>query len=246
MEIKTKGLIIREQIVSEGDSLVTILTKFNGVIKAFVKGAKNIRNKNFSSVQLFCYSEFSIYKGRNKYIINESSLIDSFFRLRRDIEKLALTQYFCEIIFNLVQEGVNSEEILRFTLNSFHRIANTKLNISVTKSIFEFRIISMSGYMPNLISCYRCVSIRGKEIFFSCKEGGIVCSECLVGGDKELIKINFSVLSALRHIVYSDFNKIFSFELGKENQQLLSFITEKYLLNFIEKDLKTLKFYKSL
>ena len=44
MKFRTEGLIIKEQNIGEQDKLVFALTKSNGVIRAFVKGAKNIKN----------------------------------------------------------------------------------------------------------------------------------------------------------------------------------------------------------
>ena len=43
MKFRTEGLIIKEQNIGEQDKLVFALTKSNGVIRAFVKGAKNIK-----------------------------------------------------------------------------------------------------------------------------------------------------------------------------------------------------------
>lgn len=40
MKFRTEGLIIKEQNIGEQDKLVFALTKSNGVIRAFVKGAK--------------------------------------------------------------------------------------------------------------------------------------------------------------------------------------------------------------
>ena len=45
MKFWTDGLIIKEQNIGEQDKLVHALTKSNGVIKAFVRGAKNIKNQ---------------------------------------------------------------------------------------------------------------------------------------------------------------------------------------------------------
>lgn len=45
MKFRTEGLIIKEQNIGEQDKLVFALTKSNGVIRAFVKGAKNIKKR---------------------------------------------------------------------------------------------------------------------------------------------------------------------------------------------------------
>ena len=86
MQVSTNGIIILEKDISENDKLVTILTKDWGIIRAFAKGAKKLKNKNFSALSLFSYSDLVLYKGRDKYIINDAYLKKSFFELRKNIE----------------------------------------------------------------------------------------------------------------------------------------------------------------
>lgn len=244
MVVNTDGLIIMEKSVSDSDRLVTILTRKFGVIRAFVRGAKNIKNKNFSATQLFCYSDFSIYKGRDKYIINEAVLKESFWNLRCSIEKLSLAQYFCELILNLVGEENNVEDTLRLTLNSLYYLSAGEMSDILIKSVFEMRILSMSGYMPNLISCVRCE--KTNDPFFVPISNGIMCKDCYEKASLFGFKLSESVLYALRYTVYSQFNKMFAFELKGQSEKELANITESYLVRCVDKKLKTLDFYKQL
>lgn len=247
MQVSTDGLIIMEKSISESDKLVTILTRKFGIIRAFAKGVKNVKNKNFSSVQLFCYSDFIIFKGRSKYIINESNCKKSFWNLRCDIEKLALAQYFCDLILNLVaEEQRDTEDILRLILNALHYLAENKISNNLLKSVFEMRILALSGYMPNLVSCSCCEESENKNFYFVPEINGIVCDDCAKNYSFAKFKLTSSVLYALRYTVYSEFNKMFAFELKQQSQAELSAITEAYLLRCVEKNLKTLDFYKQL
>ena len=45
MQISTEGLILREQNIGESDRLVTVLTREEGRLRAFVRGAKNIKTR---------------------------------------------------------------------------------------------------------------------------------------------------------------------------------------------------------
>ena len=69
-EVTMTGIVIKQQVISERDKLLTILTKENGIVYAFAGGAKMMRSRLFSASQLFAYCRFIIYKGRDKYIIN--------------------------------------------------------------------------------------------------------------------------------------------------------------------------------
>ena len=45
MRRTTKGLVIREQTIGESDRLVTLLTADFGLVKAFVRRAKQIKSR---------------------------------------------------------------------------------------------------------------------------------------------------------------------------------------------------------
>jgi DNA repair protein RecO (recombination protein O) len=50
----------------------------------------------------------------------------------------------------------------------------------------------------------------------------------------------------MRHIVYSDFNKLYSFSIPPESAKRLSKITEKYLTEQVDFNFKTLDFLNSV
>ena len=45
MRTNTDGLILKEQNIGEKDKLVTVLTRHNGLVRAFVRGAKSYKNR---------------------------------------------------------------------------------------------------------------------------------------------------------------------------------------------------------
>ena len=89
MTTSTRGLVIREQTIGESDRLVTLLTADYGLIRAFVRGAKQVKNRLASSTSLFAYSDFQLYRGRDTFVVDNASPVEVFFDLRKDIERLA-------------------------------------------------------------------------------------------------------------------------------------------------------------
>ena len=83
MRTNTDGLILKEQNIGEKDKLVTVLTRHNGLVRAFVRGAKSVKNRKNSSTGMFCYSKISLYKNKETYIIDEAEPIELFFELRK-------------------------------------------------------------------------------------------------------------------------------------------------------------------
>ena len=243
MQLTTKGLIIKEQTTGESDRLVTLLTADFGLIKAFVRRAKNLKNQNVSSTSLFVYGDFVLYKGKDAYVIDSASPIEVFFDLRRDIETLALAQYFAQLTYYLGAEEHPAPETLRLVLNALHLLCKGKTNVKKLKAVVEMRMLCLGGYMPNILACYRCGKYESDLMFFDVQEGCIYCDECL---RNNAIPAPSSVIAAIRFICLSEISKVFNFKLGEENLEILSDICEKYMLSRIDGKLSTLDFYKTL
>lgn len=243
MRLSTKGLIVKENNFSD-DRLVVALTPDKGLIKAFVRGARRLKNRNASSTGLLCYSDLTFFKYKDTYTLDEASAIEVFFELRSDIEKLALAQYFCELSLTLAPEEAEAEEFLRVVLNALSFLSNGKRDSRFIKAVTELRLLSISGYMPDIIACAGCSEYEQDEMFFDTVSAKIYCKNCKP--EIPLISINRGVLFAMRHIVYSNLNKLFMFTLGEQSLKKLASVTEKYLLAQTERSYNTLDFYNSL
>ena len=240
----TEALVIKEMNVGESDRLVTLFTRDLGIIKAFASGAKNIKSKKGAATALLTYSSFTILEKIGTYRIYEATPIAQFFTLGSDIETLTLSQYFCELALEFAEEGKPTPELLRLILNSLHFLTKEKRYAPLVKAITELRCAVISGYSPNLIACENCGEFETDVMHFNVEEGFILCDSC-----KEMaqgIPITKTELSAMRHIVYSEFSKLYSFEIPESNADRLSKITEKYITVQTDYRFSALEFYRTI
>ncbi len=246
--ITTLGVVIRERSVGDNDKFIDILTAEHGILEACVKGAKKINGKNSSATQLFAYSNFCLSDGKKGYIVNSTEIKKSFYDLRLDIVNLSLASYFSEVIKYCVLTGENSVNILRLFLNCLHFLCENNKNPIILKSIFELRLLCENGFMPHIVACEKCAKFEDEFIYFDIKEGNFYCSDCynLTLENVNAVKVKKSVLQGLRHITFSEFDKLFNFTLNEENINILNEITEKYLLTHLHRKFKTLDFLKQL
>ena len=242
MHMNTEGLIIRENSTGENDRVVTILTRDYGVLRAFARGAKKTKSSMQSGTQLLCYSRLSLFKGSDAYIVDSAEPLEVFFKLRENIERLALAQYFCELAGELSPEYEGAQEQLRLVLNALHFLASGKKPQPLLKAVVELRLMSLAGYMPNLVGCDGCGKFEDKVMFFDPLEGSISCPGCSRAG----IELGMGVLTAMRFICYSPDSKLFSFGLPEKSLSKLSSVTEEYLRSRVQRRFKTLDFYNTL
>ncbi len=240
----TEGLVIKVMNVGESDRLVTLFTRENGIIRAFASGAKNIKSKKAAATAMLTYSSFTILKKKDSYRIYEAVPIATFFSLDLDLETISLAQYFCELAYCFGEENSPNEELLRLILNSLNFVTKKQKNSTLIKAVTELRIASICGYSPNLVACSECGCFEANTMFFDLSEGSITCEEC--NDSKKGIAINKTILSAMRHIIYSDFAKLYSFTIPEESAKTLSEITEQYITLQSDYRFHTLEFLNSI
>lgn len=241
MKLNTDGLILRSKKTGESNRLVTVLTRDLGVVYAFANGAAKVSGKSSNATETLCYSTFSLSENKGTYTLSEAAPIEMFFDLRSDIERLSLAQYFCELVMNLAVEGEDASELLRLTLNSLYLLSNNLRAPRFIKAVFELRIMSTAGFMPDLSCCSECGAQDISEPVFNINDGVVYCSGCGNG-----VAIGRGVLAAMRHICTCDFLRIFSFEIGDESLKKLSEICERYVVAHCSRRFTALDFYNNL
>ncbi len=262
-----KGIILKETPIGDYDKMMTVFTAEHGKISVFAKGAKRLKSPLFTATQLFCYSEMTLAKTGTTYYIRTADLIENFYHMRDTLEGAALAGYIADIAADIAVEDVPMTELLRLVLNSFHLIATGKKQIPQIKAVFELRAAAVAGFMPDLIACAGCGQSDIPTYYFDITGGVFRCEECyrtdaliaekLAQRQSEpdgiyqfaqvIAILSPSVFAAMRHVIYSKTEKIFSFEL-KDEETLTDFanVAEKYLVCHMERSYATLDFYHAV
>lgn len=241
----TEALVIKEMNMGESDRLVTLFTRDYGIIRAFAAGAKSIKSKKGAATSLLTYSSFTILKKKDTYKIYEASPIKLFFGAGSEIEVLSLAQYFCELCYVLVASGVPDGEFLRLILNSLHFLTKEKRFPPLIKAITELRAAALSGFMPDLVACSGCGKFEDDIMYFDISGGRLLCRGCK-RETSDLATLDRTMLSAMRHIVYSEFGRLYSFTVPENCAKRLSEITGKYITVQTDHRFTALDFYNSV
>ena len=83
-------------------------------------------------------------------------------------------------------------------------------------------------------------------MLFYPREGAICCPECAREHGGAPMPLGPGVLTALRHTIYADFEKLFSFTLPPAGQKALAAASERYMLCTLDRSFRTLDFFHGL
>lgn len=247
MRLTTDALIIRENNnIGESDRFVTALTRDLGVIRASARGARQLKNRSGAATKLLTYSRLTLFRGREKYIIDEAEPLQLFFELHSDIERLALAQYFCELAGVLAPREEAAEPYLRLLLNALHYLCTGKRDVRLVKAVVELRLLALSGYMPNLTACSVCGAADAEGFWLLPRDGILQCTACRRNAYDGALPVSVTVLAAMQHILYGPFEKCFSFTLPEDSLTGLAQASEAFLLAQLGRGFNSLDFYHTL
>lgn len=246
MRISTNGIVIATSNIDESDRILTILTSEKGVVRAYARGARRPGSKLCGSTELLCDSRFVLFRHKERYTVDAADSEHVFFGVRGDIFKLALASYLCELSGDTSPAEEEAQEYLRLLLNTLYLLETGRREPEFLKPVFELRQVSMAGYMPNLVGCSVCGRYQGEGMRFYPVSGELVCGDCISGAGGFYRDLSAPVLAAMRHILYADSGKLFSFSLSPLSLRELSQACEQYMKAQLSRTFKTLEFYHTL
>ncbi len=245
MQSTTSGLVLREVKFRESDRMLTILTP-QGVISASAKGSLRLKSKLFSACGLFCYSDFTLYEGRNGvYQVNEAQIKKIFFDIRNSVEGLAVAMYLAELAATLHPTGAEADGMLRLLLNTLYLISQGGKDLYQICTVAELRALSLAGYMPNIVMCNGCGKYEGGAFSLDFQSGELLCADCAARQGKEP-NLDAAALAAMRHILLAEDKKIFSFSIPEQSMKRLYHVSRIQMLTVMEKPPKTLEFLNTV
>lgn len=237
---RTQGVVIGETDIGEADKILTVFTKSHGKIKAVVKGAKRSKSSLTACSQFLVYSDYILFRGKDIYKVNSCEVIEPFYNIRNDLQRLTYASYSAEIIGEVVKEELPSYRVLQLFLNTLFALSETDKPLELIIRAFELRLMALIGYKPHIEGCSGC-GTSTKCCYFNFGKSGLVCNECGDGSEGS-VSVSEATISALRYILKSDIKKLFSFSVPDSVLKELKLINQIYLTDKLEKDFKTLKF----
>ncbi len=245
--LTTKGLVLRERSLGENDKFLDILTDGAGLLEVLARGVKKQNAKNASVSHSFCYAEYCLSDSGGRYVLNSAEPIRTFYGVSSDISKFALANYFAEMTLYVATQERSNSEVLRLILNSLHFLTQNNREELLLKSIFELRLLSEIGLIPNLIGCCECLKYTAPYMQFDLRGGRLYCEDCFGSRDlREVEVLDEKLLHYVRFIALTDMQKLFNLSVPKEYLPLISQITERYAEIQLDRRFPTLDFYKSL
>jgi len=229
---RTQGIILKKIERNEADQLFTIYTKNFGKLTILGKAIRKIKSKLRPGSELFYLSEIEFIQGRTHKTLTDAILIEKFPNLRKDLERLAMACKISEVLDELVKDQEPDEKTWVLLNEVFYKLNNWEienslksLKLKIIYYYFLWNFLSILGYEPELYNCSICQKhLKPEKLFFSPKEGGIVCNDCKTNKTP----ISSNIVKILRILLKKDWAFLLKLKIEKQDLKFLNIISNKY------------------
>lgn len=231
--LKTLGIVVKEITLGESDKILTVFSEAYGKISVSAKGARRQTSRFLASSQTFCYSEMELYKGRGMYNLQSCQLVEPFYQLRTDLDKLTYASHVIQIINKVIQEEQKDRESLRLLLNTLYFISSTDKNPELIARIFDLRFLVIQGFGPNIDSCLSCKRMTSsndiEKWYFNFDENSVICNDCLKLNNFKGFPISRGSVTSLEQISFAPMSRLFNFNVSDQVLKELGVICNNLL-----------------
>jgi DNA repair protein RecO (recombination protein O) len=237
--VHVRGLVLREVSVGEADRILTILSAESGRFSASARGARRQNSRLVSSTEILSLCDFSLFGRTGRYTVDSAERIESFTAVKNDLVRLTCAAHIAELTLDSVREGDPAPAVYRLVLRTLHVLSRAERDPLLAVRVFEFRLMTLLGYAPSMDACMVCREApdESQPVRFSFTRCGIVCAkESCLRSAGESSTLRPGTLSAMRFIVSTPEESVFSFTVDPDVLKEFAALSERYVRERMEKD----------
>lgn len=232
--MRTEGIVLREIRYKDTSKILTIYTKQHGKIAAMARGAYKPRSGLIANTQLFSHNEYEMYKGKNFHYINQGHVIDSFYSIREQMERVAYGYYMLEMIDKSLEEEQKSEKLFLLLKKGLSILSNLEEDFLKFIVGYELKFISFLGYRPVIEKCVMCQGKLNSRSKFSIRNGGLICTHCF-SQDPTAMNIDRNIYYAIEKFLYTKLEDVSKIDITESSLSKLHNILIEYILYNIDR-----------
>lgn len=148
--IRTEAVVLRSLDYGETSQIVTLLTHEKGKLGVMAKGARRTKSTFGATLQPMAYTQVVFYykPTRELQILSESSHVESFHRLRRNLQSITVGLRIVELIDALVEEEAPQPQVLGLTVRALRRLNRTDERAANLWPYVQLRVAKLLGIAP--------------------------------------------------------------------------------------------------
>ena len=238
----TEGVVVRQRDIGEADRLLWIITPDHGIIRAVARSARKPGSKLGGHIDLLRHVALSMRTGRTLDQVSQAETVSGFISLRQDLVRATTGSYVAELAERFSVEGGSNRRLFDLLVSALGYLQTT-IRAEWLPRWFELRLLSISGFMPELYACVDCGGelVQGDHVFSS-ERGGLVCPDCRAGGSDVLLPASEGAIKLLRFLHTAEWEAAERLQINDEVSRQTARILRAHMRYVLDHSIRSIAF----
>ncbi|OXE34981.1 MAG: DNA repair protein RecO [Phenylobacterium zucineum] len=193
---RDEAVVLRTHKLGEADRIVTLLSRYNGQIRAVAKGVRRTASKFGARLEPFMVVDAQFFEGKSLDIVNQVETIGAYgAEIIADYAAFTAASAMVETAEKLTSEESSPQQYI-LLVGALRSLSLGEHEPSLTLDSYLLRALSLAGWAPNFASCVRCAK-PGPHSAVAMQLGGTICEDCRQGSAAVLGAATAQLLGAL-------------------------------------------------
>jgi DNA repair protein RecO (recombination protein O) len=208
--VNLQGFVINSLDYEDYAQIITVFSLQFGKITLYAPGVRKITSKNRYAVQLFCKSDFEIFKSRQVDAMSKLKsgvIITNFENLAKDFMSYLYVQGVCDIADQLATFGLPDGEVYNLLDLVLDNINQDNKRFA-TYVFALYYLLGLAGTKLDLSRCVRCFKQKPWYRRFDYKDRGLVCLNCLHPNENKQSQSFVNIFQKLNECSFAEMLKL--------------------------------------
>jgi DNA repair protein RecO (recombination protein O) len=186
--VESEAIILRSFPLSEGDRIVSFLSRSVGRVKGVAQGARKPKSRFGASLETLSHVRIWFYERETRDLVRvqQCELIESFLDVQQDYAKGVVLALMSEVTEAVLGEREPAEAQFRLLLLAARGV-RTSEDAWFPLAYFAVWTVRLGGWLPPLDRCSTCgASLAGAPAYLDVVLGGLACENCRPPGAREI------------------------------------------------------------
>ena len=176
-----EAIVLRRYPFRETSVTLTCLTDRFGKIKGLVKGLRAQPNRHRSAMEPLTVNRIVFYDTRTSqlHLISQCELMAPLAGLQAELETAQLAALCVELVDTVVPLEEPQPAVYQLLKHTLEHLALGGRDRQSLRIHFIVRLLRLAGFHPQLVECTGCNGTVHDVGYWSAKQGGLLCPQCL-------------------------------------------------------------------
>ena len=172
--IRTEAVVLRSLDYGETSQIVTLFTREKGKLGVMAKGARRPKSSFGATLQPMAYTQVVFYykPTRTLQTLSESSHVESFHRLRRDLTSITVGLRIVELVDALMEDEDPQPDAFALLVRVLRRLNAESSRATNLWPYLQLQLARVLGVAPT-VERDRVEAVTGEEGLLSLADGGV-------------------------------------------------------------------------